>query len=67
MPTYVGSVRRYCAQKSDDGIGEGPPETGESIIHNLPATQSVPDIWPNVPVIAISYLFIVANVFSCQY
>ena len=31
-----------------DSDGSGP------IIHSLPATMSVPDVWPNVPVIAIN-------------
>lgn len=55
------TCRSYCS-KPDDGEGASggmPSEEGAGgaeapIMHNLPATMVVPEIWPNVPVIAIN-------------
>ncbi|XP_042857295.1 lon protease homolog, mitochondrial-like [Penaeus japonicus] len=60
----VISTRGYCAQQGDSGEGAGggarhdEEATGEAgegpMMHTLPATMMVPDVWPRVPVIAIS-------------
>ena len=41
------SFRGYCAPSRDEGIGG-------SEFPNLPAPMTVPDVWPSVPVLAIS-------------
>ncbi|KAK8732918.1 hypothetical protein OTU49_006652 [Cherax quadricarinatus] len=53
--------RGYSVKKGDgtDGGSSGQKQTQENgsddpIVHNLPATMMVPDLWPSVPVIAIS-------------
>lgn len=66
-PLYLSS--KYFSSNPNDGSDDGnnpvkpvtPPPTTVSepdgsgpIIHSLPATMSVPDVWPNVPVIAIN-------------
>ncbi|XP_037791211.1 lon protease homolog, mitochondrial-like [Penaeus monodon] len=60
----VVSIRSYCAQQGDSNEGagggsrrdeEGTGEAAEGpMMHTLPATMMVPDVWPRVPVIAIS-------------
>ena len=67
IPSYLS--RKYFSSNANDGSDDGnnsvkpstPPTTTISesdasgpIIHSLPATMSVPDVWPNVPVIAIN-------------
>ncbi|KAK7071168.1 Lon protease mitochondrial [Halocaridina rubra] len=57
-------VRSYCSQhgegndSANSGGHQGGGSKGDSedgpIMMNLPATMSVPEVWPNVPVIAIS-------------
>ncbi|CAG0913217.1 unnamed protein product [Notodromas monacha] len=56
--TFV-PVRLYCSQRDppESGDGDAPApydETPPTSIHALPATQTVPDVWPVVPVIAIN-------------
>ncbi|XP_068212240.1 lon protease homolog, mitochondrial-like isoform X2 [Palaemon carinicauda] len=56
------TVRTYCSQhgSGEDATGgghsNGPKNDGDDgpMMMNLPATMSVPEVWPNVPVIAIS-------------
>ncbi|XP_047489502.1 lon protease homolog, mitochondrial-like [Penaeus chinensis] len=59
----VISTRSYCAQQGDNSEGAGGPRHDEEgvgeaaegpMMHTLPATMMVPDVWPRVPVIAIS-------------
>ncbi|MPC52178.1 Lon protease, mitochondrial [Portunus trituberculatus] len=38
----------HCLGERAGGGAEGP------VMHNLPATMAVPEVWPNVPVIAIN-------------
>ncbi|KAG8232360.1 hypothetical protein J437_LFUL008828, partial [Ladona fulva] len=41
-------------QSADDGESNGSsPEVEEQVSHTLPATVIVPEVWPNVPVIAV--------------
>nr|XP_008201104.1 PREDICTED: lon protease homolog, mitochondrial isoform X1 [Tribolium castaneum] len=47
----TGSVRFFSSK--DDSDGEKPPEE-EPYNTQLPATVAVPEVWPHVPVIAIS-------------
>lgn len=57
-------VRSYCSQQGDgsDGVSSGGQHDGGSkseaeegpMMMNLPATMIVPEVWPNVPVIAIT-------------
>lgn len=55
--------RNYCSRPGDNGEGASgglPNEEGAGggaegpVMHNLPATMAVPEVWPNVPVIAIN-------------
>nr|XP_045612874.1 lon protease homolog, mitochondrial-like isoform X1 [Procambarus clarkii] len=53
--------RSYCAQRGDGAEGVSGGETQQAddgsegpTIQNLPATMMVPEVWPSVPVIAIS-------------
>jgi Lon-like ATP-dependent protease len=41
------------AGSGSDGIGDYGENSGP-VIHSLPATMTVPEVWPNVPVIAIN-------------
>ncbi|XP_018567011.1 lon protease homolog, mitochondrial isoform X2 [Anoplophora glabripennis] len=46
---------RYFTTKSSDGSDDDRPVTEEEPLHpQLPATVAVPEVWPHVPVIAIS-------------
>ncbi len=61
---------RYFSSQSNDGsddgsnnepasgnissLGGAPDQSGGPVIHSLPATMTVPETWPNVPVIAIN-------------
>lgn len=44
------SLRYFSTKHSDDG----PPHEEENFNSQLPATVAVPEVWPHVPVIAIS-------------
>ncbi|KAG7164684.1 lon protease homolog, mitochondrial-like [Homarus americanus] len=53
--------RSYCSKPEDgsEGAGDGKKQNEDDgsegpTVHNLPATMMVPDVWPSVPVIAIS-------------
>lgn len=51
----VLSTVRYFASKSTEGSDDDHPQTEEdSFTPQLPATVAVPEVWPHVPVIAIS-------------
>ncbi|XP_072401412.1 lon protease homolog, mitochondrial [Diabrotica undecimpunctata] len=45
---------RHFATKTPDGPEDGVPAAEENFNPQLPATVSVPEVWPHVPVIAIS-------------
>lgn len=54
-------VRFYSAQKpqsssdgDNDGSSDSAPEAEDQVPHTLPATVIVPEVWPNVPVIAVN-------------
>ena len=58
--------RDFSSQNPNDSSGNGNPPSSSNpdgpgdydpscpVIHSLPATMTVPDIWPNVPVIAVN-------------
>ncbi|KAF2358922.1 Lon proteaseue chloroplastic/mitochondrial [Trinorchestia longiramus] len=50
-PVSYQQVRTYCAPPEDDSIHE---EQEEIHFHNLPVPLTVPEHWPNVPVIALN-------------
>jgi hypothetical protein len=59
----VCGARFYCSSRDSDdghpanegGDGDQPPNYDPpTAIHALPATQTVPEVWPIVPVIAIN-------------
>ena len=68
FPDLVSTRRQFSSQNPNDEDGSSPgPNSPSSIggdggeydgsgpvIHSLPATMTVPDVWPNVPVIAIN-------------
>ncbi|CAH1961911.1 unnamed protein product [Acanthoscelides obtectus] len=54
-PKFLAAAR-FCSTKNPDGSDEdaGAPHEEESFNPQLPATVAVPEVWPHVPVIAIS-------------